>query len=175
MGDGSDLQVLQTPAGRLGSLICWENYMPLARFHLYAQGPEIWIAPTLATAEFWVPTMRHIAREAGCVVRGIAPIMHTDWLPHDLPARDALRRHATAGFDNWLLDGYSVIVDATSTVLEGPLVRERGMLITNVDRDSLLARKRWFDAAGHYNRPDVFRLTVDERPKPAVSLEPLID
>ena len=119
MGDGSDLQVLQTPAGRLGSLTCWENHMPLARFHLYAQGPEIWIAPTLATAEFWVPTMRHIAREAGCVVLGIAPIMHTDWLPHDLPDRDALRRHATAGFDNWLLDGYSVIVDATSTVLEG--------------------------------------------------------
>jgi hypothetical protein len=59
--------------------------MPLARFHLYAQGPEIWIAPMLATAEFWVPTMRHIAREAGCVVLGIAPIMHTDWLPHDLP------------------------------------------------------------------------------------------
>ena len=69
----------------------------------------------------------------------------------------------------------SVIVDATSTVLEGPLVRERGMLITDVDLDSLLARKRWFDAAGHYNRPDVFRLTVDERPKPAVNLETLID
>jgi nitrilase len=175
MGDGSDLQVLQTPASRLGSLICWENYMPLARFHLYAQGPEIWIAPTLATAEFWVPTMRHIAREAGCVVLGIAPVMHTDWLPHDLPDRDALRRHAAAGFDDWLLEGYSVIVDATSTVLEGPLVRERGMLITDVDLDSLLARKRWFDAAGHYNRPDVFRLTVDERPKPAVNLETLID
>jgi nitrilase len=73
MGDGSDLRVLQTPAGRLGSLICWENYMPLARFHLYAQSPEIWAAPTLATAEFWVPTMRHIVREAGCVVIGIAP------------------------------------------------------------------------------------------------------
>ena len=175
MGDGSDLQVLQTPAGRLASLICWENYMPLARFHLYAQGPEIWIAPTLATAEFWVPTMRHIAREAGCVVLGIAPVMHSDRLPHDLPDRDVLRRRAAAGFDDWLLEGYSVIVDATSTVLEGPLVRERGMLITDVDLDSLLARKRWFDAAGHYNRPDVFRLTVDERPKPAVNLETLID
>lgn len=105
---------------------------------------------------------------------GIAPVMHADWLPRDLPDRDALRRHAAAGFDGWLLDGYSVIVDATSTVLEGPLVHERGMLITDMDLDSLLARKRWFDAAGHYNRPDVFRLTVDQRPKPAVTLEALI-
>jgi nitrilase len=122
MGDGSDLQVVRTSAGRLGSLISWENYMPLARFYRYAQGPEIWIAPTLATADFWVPTMRHIAREAGCVVLGIAPVMHSDWLPHDLPHRDVLRRHAAVGFDDWLLDGYSVIVDATSTVLEGPPV-----------------------------------------------------
>ena len=175
MGDGSDLQVLQTPAGRLGSLICWENYMPLARFHLYAHGPEIWIAFTLATAEFWVP--HHAAHRARGGMRRARDRPHH---AHRLAAarstdRDALRRHATAGFDNWLLDGYSVSVDATSTVLEGPLARERGMLITNVDRDSLLARKRWFDVAGHYNRPDVFRLTVDERPKPAVSLEPLID
>jgi nitrilase len=146
--------------------------MPLARFDLYAQGPEIWVAPTLATAEFWVPTMRHIAREPGCIVLGVPPVMHTDWLPQDLPDRDALCRHAAAGFDDWLLDGYSVIVDAAGTVLEGPLIRERGMLIAEVDLDTLLARKRWFDAAGHYNRPDVFRLMVDERPKPAVSLEP---
>jgi len=171
MGDGSDLRVLQTPAGRLGSLICWENYMPLACFHLYAQSAEIWVAPTLATAEFWVPTMRHIAREAGCFVIGIASVMHADWLPRELPDRDALCRYA-ADFDGWLLDGYSVIVDAAGAVLEGPLVHERGMLIAEVDLDALLARKRRFDAAGHYNRPDVFRLTVDERPKPAVSLEP---
>jgi hypothetical protein len=112
--------------------------MPLARFHLYAQGPEIWIAPMLATAEFWVPTMRHIAREAGCVVLGIAPIMQTDWLAQDLPDRDALRRHATAGFDNWLLDGYSVIVDSTSTVLDEPLVDEDRL--SAADRAELAGR-----------------------------------
>jgi nitrilase len=173
MGDGSDLRVLQTPVGRLGTLICWENYMPLARFHLYAQGPEIWVAPTLCTADFWVASMRHIAREAGCVAIGVAPVMHPDWLPPELPNHEVLRQ-AAAGFDGWLLDGYSVIVDATGTVLAGPLVHERGILIADVDLDALLARKRLFDAAGHYNRPDVFRLTVDELPKPAVTLEQLV-
>ena len=79
MGDGSDLNVLDTPAGRLASLICWENYMPLARFHTYAQGPEVWLAPTLATADFWVASMRHIAREGCCFVLGVGPVIHPDW------------------------------------------------------------------------------------------------
>jgi nitrilase len=168
MGDGSDLRVLDTPAGRLATLICWENYMPLARFHLYAQGPQIWLAPTLATAEFWVPSMRHIAREAGCFAIGVAPVMHLDWLPHALPDSEPLREYAQQS-DGWLLDGYSVIVDPTSKVLAGPLVRERGILTADLDLSALPARKRLFDATGHYSRPDVFRLTVDDRPKPAVS------
>ena len=168
MGDGSDLRVLDTPAGRLASLICWENYMPLARFHLYAQGPEIWLAPTLACWEVWVPTMRHIARESGCFTVGVAPVMHPDWLPETIPDPTPLRQDAEQ-FDGWLLDGYSVIVNATGDVLAGPLVRERGILIADLDLDSLPARKRLFDATGHYNRPDVFGLTVDDRPKPAVT------
>ena len=167
MGDGSDLRVLDTPAGRLASLICWENYMPLARFHLYAQGPQIWLAPTLATWEVWIPTMRHIARESGCFVVGVAPVMHPDWLPDSIPDTEALRKDAEQS-DGWLLEGYSVIVDSSGKVLAGPLVRERGILIADLDLDSLVARKRLFDAAGHYNRPDVFRLEVDDRPKPAV-------
>lgn len=168
MGDGSDLRVLDTPVGRVASLICWENYMPLARFHLYAQGPQIWLAPTLATWEVWIPTMRHIARESGCFVIGVAPVMHPDWLPDGLPDIEPLRKDA-AQLDGWLLDGYSVIVDPTSKVLAGPLVRERGILTADLDLSALPARKRLFDATGHYSRPDVFRLTVDDRPKPAVS------
>jgi nitrilase len=173
MGDGSDLRVLDTPAGRLASLICWENYMPLARFHLYAQGPEIWLAPTLATWEIWVPTMRHIAREGGCFVVGVGPVMHPDWLPDSLPDTAPLRKAAEEWGDGWLLEGYSVIVDATGEVLAGPMVRERGILFADLDLASLPARKRLFDATGHYNRPDVFRLTVDERPKPAIVVEPI--
>ena len=171
MGDGSDLNVLDTPAGRLASLICWENYMPLARFHLYAQGPEVWLAPTLATAEFWVSSMRHIAREGGCFVIGVAPVMHPDWLPESIPDATPLREDA-AQFDGWLLEGYSVIVAPTGAPLAGPLVRERGILIADLDLGSLPARKRLFDATGHYNRPDVFRLMVDDSPKPSVVVEP---
>ncbi len=169
MGDGSDLQVLDTPAGRLATLICWENYMPLARFHLYAQGPQIWLAPTLASWEVWIPTMRHIAPEGGCFVVGVAPVMHPDWLPDALPDSEPLRRFAREEGDGWILDGYSVIVDPTSKVLAGPLVRERGILTAELDLGTIDARKRLFDATGHYNRPDVFRLEVDDRPKPAVT------
>jgi nitrilase len=170
MGDGSDLTVLDTPAGRLATLICWENYMPLARFHLYAQGPEVWLAPTLATAEFWVPSMRHIAREGNCFVIGVAPVMHPDWLPDSIPDPAPLREDA-AQFDGWLLDGYSVIVAPTGDIMAGPLVRERGILIADLDLSTLPARKRLLDVTGHYSRPDVFRLTVDVRPRPAVTVE----
>jgi nitrilase len=172
MGDGSDLQVLDTPAGRLATLTCWENYMPLARFHLYTQGPEVWLAPTLATADFWVASMRHIAREGGCFVVGVAPVMRPDWLPDSIPDSAPLREDARQ-FDGWLLEGYSVIVDATGDVLAGPLVRERGILVADLDLGSLPARKRLFDATGHYSRSDVFRLTVDDRPKPPAVIEPL--
>ena len=167
MGDGSDLQVVETPVGRVASLICWEYYMPLARFHLYAQGPQIWIAPTLATFDVWVATMRHIAREAGCFVIGVAPVMHPDWLSEAIPDQAPLRADA-AQMDGWLLDGYSVIVDPVGDLLAGPLVRERGILFADLDVDQLPARHRLLDVAGHYNRPDVFQLTVDDRPKPAV-------
>jgi nitrilase len=173
MGDGSHLQVVDTPAGRLATLICWENYMPLARYHLYSQGPQIWIAPTLATADFWVASMRHIAREGGCFVMGVAPVMHPDWLPDGIPDAAPLRSAATEDWGGWILEGYSVIVGPAGDVLAGPLIRERGILVADIDLDELLARRRFFDATGHYARPDVFRLVVDDRPKPAVSREPL--
>jgi nitrilase len=167
MGDGSDLRAFDTPAGRVSALICWENYMPLARFHLYVQGPEIWLAPTLATHEPWVASMRHIAREGNCHVIGVAPAMHVDWLPEGLPDTTPLREFAKDD-DGWLLEGYSVIVGPAGDVLAGPLVRERGILTAELDLDTARARKRLLDVAGHYNRPDVFRLEVDDLPKPAI-------
>jgi predicted amidohydrolase len=141
MGDGSDLVVLDSPAGRLASLICWENYMPLARFQLYNQGPEIWLAPTLATHEPWVASMRHIAREAACYVVGVAPVMHVDWLADDLPDAGPLRELA-AEEEGWLLDGYSVIVDPQGDVLAGPLVRERAPT-SSASRSTTGRSRRW--------------------------------
>jgi nitrilase len=165
MGDGSDLTVHPTAIGRLGGLICWENLMPLARFAVYAQGVEIWVAPTLATHEPWVATMRHIAREGVCHVIGVAPAARFSDVPDSVPDRDRLWRGVEPHGD-WMLDGYSVIVDPGGTVLAGPLVRAEGILYADLDLESARARRRLFDPVGHYNRPDVFRLTVDDRPKP---------
>jgi nitrilase len=92
MGDGSMLPVIDTPYGRLGGLTCWENYMPLARFHLYASGVDIWVAPTLATSDGWVATMRHIALEGRCYVVGVNPCMHVDQIPAGFPDRDRVWR-----------------------------------------------------------------------------------
>ena len=168
MGDGSDLTVHQTTIGRLGGLICWENLMPLARFAVYAEGVEIWVAPTLATHEPWVATMRHIAREGVCHVIGVAPAARFSDVPDSVPDRDRLWRGVEPHGD-WMLDGYSVIVDPSGNVLAGPLVREEGILYADLDLDSARARRRLFDPVGHYNRPDVFRLTIDDRPKPHVT------
>jgi nitrilase len=165
MGDGSDLTVHQTAVGRVGGLICWENYMPLARFALYAQGVDIWVAPTLATHEAWVATMRHIAREGVCHVIGVAPAARFSDVPDSVPDRERLWRGVEPHGD-WMLDGYSVIVDPAGTVLAGPLVREEGILYATLDLDAARARRRLFDPVGHYNRPDVFGLVVDDRPKP---------
>ena len=161
MGDGSDLTVHPTAVGRVGGLICWENYMPLARFAIYAQGVDIWVAPTLATHEPWVATMRHIAREGVCHVIGVAPAARFSQVPDGVPDRERLWRGAEPHGD-WMLDGYSVIVDPAGTVLAGPLVREEGILYADLDLDAARARRRLFDPVGHYNRPDVFRLVVNE-------------
>jgi len=95
-------------------------------------------------------------------------VIHPDWLPTGLPNTDPLREWADKMHDGWTLTGYSVIVDPFGKVLAGPLVNERGILLAELDFDLTEARKRMFDAAGHYSRPDVFRLEVDDRPKPPV-------
>lgn len=166
-GDGSDLVVHDTAVGRVGGLICWENFMPLARFALYQQGVDIWVAPTLATHEAWVASMRHIAREGVCHVVGVGPAMRYRDVPATVPDRERVWR-GTDGEDDWILDGYSVVVAPDTTVLAGPAAREQTILSATLDLDAGRARQRLFDPVGHYNRPDVFRLVVDDRPKPAV-------
>src|SRR5918997_3343862 len=103
MGDGSTLPVVDTPFGRVSGLTCWENYMPLARFHLYAQGVDIWTAPTLAAGDAWVATMRHIAREGRCYVVGVNPCVHADQIPADFPHRERVWREQDGG--RWVEPG----------------------------------------------------------------------
>jgi nitrilase len=168
-GDGSTLDVVQTPLGRIGGLICWENYMPLARFHQYAQGVEVWLAPTLAPGDAWVATMRHIAREGRVWVVGVNPALHRDHLPADLPDRDRIAPEPQPGNGDWIEPGNSVIVNPAGELVAGPLRLAEGILTATVDLREVAEARRFFDPTGHYHRPDVFSLSVDTRPRQAVT------
>ncbi len=167
MGDGSTLPVITTPYGRLSGLTCWENYMPLARFFLYAQGVDIWAAPTLASGDGWVRSMRHVATESGCFVIGVNPCLHVDQIPADFPHRERLCAGRERD-DPWIEPGNSVIIGPSGDLLAGPLRQAESILVAEVDLAIVHAARRRFDAVGHYHRPDVFRLSVDTRPRPAV-------
>jgi nitrilase len=169
MGDGSMLEAYSTPFGRVGGLICWENYMPLARFFMYAQGVDIWVAPTLAVGDAWVATMRHIAREGRCYVVGVNPCVHADQIPAGFPDRE---RVWPAAKGEWVEPGNSVIVGPSGDILAGPLREEEAILTAEVDLTAVRAARRLFDPVGHYHRPDVFRLAVDTSPRPAVTALP---
>ncbi|MEV0559970.1 carbon-nitrogen hydrolase family protein [Dactylosporangium sp. NPDC050588] len=168
-GDGSTLDVVPTPLGRLGGLICWENYMPLARFHQYAQGVDVWLAPTLARGDGWVATMRHIAREGRVWVVGVNPCLRVDQIPPGLPDRERIAPAPEPGDGDWIEPGNSVICDPDGQVVAGPLRHQEGILTATIDLSQVTESRRLFDPTGHYHRPDIFSLTVDTRPRPAVN------
>ena len=159
-GDGSGLRVVETPSGRVGGLICWENYMPLARFALYAQGIEIYVAPTWDQGEHWLNTMRHIAREGRTWVVGCAIAMQAKDIAATFPGRAAIYPDD----EEWLNSGDSVVVDPTGKIAAGPLHRERAILYADCDPSAVALARRTLDVAGHYNRPDVFDLRVNRAP-----------
>jgi nitrilase len=159
MGDASGLRVVDTPAGRLGTLICWESYMPLARYALYAQDIDIYVAPTWDSGDAWLATLRHIAREGGCWVISTATAVQGSDLPDDFPERDRL---FTA--DEWINDGNAVVVKPSGTVAAGPLNREKGILYAEIDNEEARKARRSLDVCGHYSRSDIFSFTVDRRP-----------
>jgi nitrilase len=168
-GDGSMLEVVDTPFGRVGGLICWENYMPLARFYLYAQGVDLWLAPTLATGDAWISTMRHIARENRMFVVGINPVLHVDQIPADFPHRDRLVPPSWREKNgDWLEQGNTVIVAPTGAIIAGPVCEKEETLIADLDLGEVLSQRRLFDPVGHYHRPDIFQLHVDTSPRSAV-------
>ena len=162
MGDGSTLRVVETPFGRIGGLTCWENYMPLARFHMYAQGIDLWLAPTLAPGDAWVATMRHLARENRMFVIGVNPVFHVDHIPADFPDRE---RFAPASYveanGEWLEPGNTVVVAPNGAILEGPIREREATVVVDLDIGQVAAARRVFDPVGHYNRPDIFQLHVD--------------
>ena len=166
-GDGSTLNVVETAVGRVGALICWENYMPLPRFALYAQNIDIYVAPTWDSGETWLATMQHIAREGGCWVIGCATSIEASDVPETLPHRAELFPNA----DEWINPGDGVVYRPFGGAVAGPMRKEKGLLFAEIDVSAARASRRKFDACGHYARPDVFTLQVNRSPQRCVDFK----
>jgi nitrilase len=161
-GDGSTMPVFDTPVGRLGAVICWENYMPLLRMHMYAQGIQVYCAPTADDRETWQATMRHIALEGRCFVLGCNQFALRSDYPADYPAIQG-DDPATV-----MSRGGSCMIDPMGRVLAGPEFGGPNLLMADLDLDEIPRAKFDFDVVGHYARPDVFRLVVNEGATPVV-------
>lgn len=157
-GDGSTLTILSTELGRLGGLICWENYMPLARTAMYEKGIEIYLAPTADARETWQSTLVHIALEGRCFVLGCNQFVTKEMYPKDLPGYAELLQQPEI-----MSRGGSAIISPMGRVLAGPLFDREGILVADLDLAEVARSKFDFDVVGHYARPDVFKLTVNDK------------
>jgi nitrilase len=162
-GDGSTLTVIQTEIGSIGGLICWENYMPLARMTMYDKGVELYLAPTADARDTWQATLRHIACEGRCFVLGCNQYMTKEMYPDGLKALKELDEQPEI-----MCRGGSAIISPLGKVLAGPLYAQEGILFADLDLGAIARSKFDFDVVGHYARPDVFQLTVNEKPSLSV-------
>ncbi len=155
-GDGSTLQVYDTALGKLGGLICWENYMPLARYAMYAWGTQIYVAATWDRGQPWLSTLRHIAKEGRIYVLGCCIVMHKN----DLPDHFAVKQKFYAESAEWINVGDSAIVNPDGFFIAGPVRHKEEILYAELDPRQMRGPKWMLDVAGHYARPDVFELVV---------------
>lgn len=155
-GQGPLLTVVDIGGVKVGSLICWENYMPLARVAMYEQGIDVLLSPTWDNSDTWVPTLRHIAKEGRIFVVGVTAYLRGAHVTVDLP--DAAEMY---GEDGPMSEGNSSIVSPNGDLLAGPLIGEAGVVSATLDLDMIAEGRRAFDPVGHYSRPDVLTLTVD--------------
>jgi nitrilase len=154
-GDGRGLRAIETGFGRLGGLICWENYMPLARFSLYESGVELYVASTADDADAWQATLVHIARESRAFVIAPSHFQRTAAYPDDFPLLEELAEIEIIG------RGGSAILGPDGGYLAGPLYDEEGILYAELDPARLHEERQRFDPAGHYHRPDILKLEVN--------------
>jgi nitrilase len=149
IGAGDDLRVTETPLGRIGGLICWENRMPLARYAVYQGGPQIWVAPTADDTDGWLASMRHIAIESGAFVVSVPQYIPVGAFPEDFPVP------LPEGKEVFGRGGAAIVEPSLGDVIAGPLYGEEGTLVAECDLGVCMRAKRWFDAVGHYSRQDV--------------------
>ena len=165
-GNGSTLAAYDTSVGKLGGLICWENYMPLARYAMYAWGTQVYVAPTWDQGSMWIATLQHIAKEGGMFVIGCCMPLHIN----DIPDRFEFKKLYPDGTD-WINSGHSCIIAPNGKIMAGPLVEKEEILYAEIDLKQVTAAKRRLDVAGHYARPDVFKFEIDQSVNPMMSLE----
>lgn len=158
-GDGSTLTVVETSFGKVGGLICWENYMPLARMAMYSKGVDLYLAPTADSRPTWQATLQHIACEGRCFVLGCNQFVTKDMYPADLPGIEEL-----CDQPDMLCRGGSAIMGPLGDVVAGPLYDQEGILYADLDLGEVTRSKFDFDVVGHYARPDVFDLRINENP-----------
>ena len=162
-GDGSTMPVFDTELGKIGGLICWENYMPLARTFMYSKGVELYLAPTADSRDTWQATLQHIACEGRCFVLGCNQFVTKEMYPADLQDHAELAKQPEV-----MCRGGSAIISPLGEVIAGPLYDEEGILYAELDMGEIIRSKVDFDAVGHYARPDVFQLHVNESANPPV-------
>ncbi len=165
-GAGSTLEVYDTSLGKLSGLICWENYMPLARYSLYAWGTQIYLAPTWDSGEPWLSTLRHIAKEGRVYVVGCAIAMRKE----DIPDLWEFKAKYYSEVGEWINKGGSTIVSPDGKIIAGPLDEKESILYAEVDPRQMRGPKWNLDVAGHYARPDVFRLTVSKEDRTFITV-----
>ena len=164
-GDGSTLPVFNTEVGKLGAIICWENYLPLLRTSMYSKGIEVYCAPTADARDSWLATVRHIAVEGRCFVLSCNQFNRRSDFPADY------RSVYSESPDTIVCRGGSCIVDPFGNFLAGPNLVGEAILVAEVDLEQIVRGKYDLDVTGHYARPDIFQLIVDERPKRSVTLQ----
>ena len=156
-GDGNTLPVFDTPFGRLGGLLCWENYMPLARQAMYLGGTQIYVAPTWDSSENWLLSMRHIAREGGMFVISVCQAFRMDDIPDQYDFKNLY-----SGKRKWINVGNSCIVNPRGEIIAGPSKNKQEILYAEIDLSLITKSKRMFDVVGHYARPDVFKYVINK-------------
>ena len=161
-GDGSTLPVFDTPLGKIGAVICWENYMPMLRMHMYAQGIQLYCAPTADHRDTWLPSMRHVALEGRCFVLSCCQYLTRADCPEDYAA---IQGNDPATI---LMSGGSCVIGPLGQILAGPNFEGPCILTADLDLDEIPRSKYDLDVVGHYARPDIFRLYVNTQPAPPV-------